>query len=389
MVDSKSASALLVELLRRFRFKRWKIAPPQAFPITLGPFECRFYKAGLASPTWFADDKRHKADIRPNLRGVDSTVLVVVLPCRERLFRKLVLKAAQPNTVHACTKPRDGRDFAVTYTSPVTNSHKSTRESRDLPRLYADENHAFKCAVFADHRRPLSFLGTGTYGLLNGTAGRFQTGVVVILLLSRTVFFPPPLELLLPPDPALVVSEEALLTPLGGRVGGTDRGFRSPPLPTAASPHPFLCGESRRCRRRPTLGLTGKSSRESTSTVLGKLAAPAPGYGLVSVCRGGVSGCWFDPEASGSMPSRTAGVLPPLLLLLRVSVCTSSISWAGLESALPQVFRFPLPPPPLLGAEEDALAGPLSPPTVSEIDWLGRRDEEGGGRGLRMVTEIR
>lgn len=36
----------------------------------------------------------------------------------------------------------------------------------------------------ADHERPFSFLGTGMYGLLNGTAGRFQTGVVAIRLLS-------------------------------------------------------------------------------------------------------------------------------------------------------------------------------------------------------------
>lgn len=220
--------------------------------------------------------------------------------------------------------------------------------------------------------------------MLNGTAGRFQTGVVVILLLSRTGFFAPlPVVLLRSLNPALVVSERALLTPLDGRVGGTDRGFGRPPLPTAASP-PLSCGvESQRYRRRPTLGRTGENARESASIVLERLASPAPESGVAAVCRGGESGCWFDLEVLGSTPPRSGGVLPPPLLPRRVSPGASSISSAGPEPALSQVFRFPLLFVPLLGAEEDALAGPLSPPTVSEIDWLGPRGEEGRRRGVR------
>lgn len=68
--------------------------------------------------------------------------------------------------------------------------------------------------VNANHNRPLSFLGTGMYGLLSGTAGRFQTGVVAIRLLSWTTFFPPLPELSLPPDPELVVADASLLAPL-------------------------------------------------------------------------------------------------------------------------------------------------------------------------------
>lgn len=119
-----------------------------------------------------------------------------------------------------------------------------------------------------DHTRQLSFFGTGTYGLLNGTAGRFQTGVAAILLLSRTTFLlllPPelllPLALLpLPLDPTLVVVDVLDLR----RVGDKIREFLSPPLMTT-SPPPTSCCEG--VQEDPTLcfGLAGDKEPASNT----------------------------------------------------------------------------------------------------------------------------
>lgn len=148
------------------------------------------------------------------------------------------------------------------------------------------------------HKRPLSFLGIGTYGLLNGTAGRFQTGVAAILLLSRTTFFLPlllllllPPELLLPlaliplpPHPTLVVAANGLDL----LVGDESRGFLSPPPTTTSPPAMSSCEEGVREDTTLFFGLAEheKSALISATRLLGRVAVAVAVVVAVVVVRG-------------------------------------------------------------------------------------------------------
>lgn len=120
----------------------------------------------------------------------------------------------------------------------------------------------------------------------------------------------------------------------------------------------------------------GKTSNRALAVPL-LLETPAPqGRGVVLVCS--ACGGWFDWQAWGSTPpSCTVRALLPPLLWVAVGVSSASSAWP--EPA--RFFRFSQ------GAADDAVAGPYSPPTVSETDWYKGVSTEAWGQEALRATQ--